>query len=320
MITSLGRFFSRSANLGLKAFTRVGTRSFSDTSKKVHQCMIGPPDMLETLKCPKCRKIMQENAEWYLSKRPLFQNKFLLNERKVTQLQPGLILIKQGLSLPEQVELTQIAIKLGEDNAKGFWKTDQDGQRILNQAPSAPHRGRIFDALANFPPVISQLCETNLRRAQAIDASIKLHQATHLILLYYQTLTEAPPGGYIPWHQDKDPNDGDEDKPVISFTLGDSCDFLVCNAKPQVTRDHPFADPKNLAHRILFESGDVLLFGGPSRAIHHSIYKIHKGTSPIALKLHDARLNFTFRYTPDIKGKEELFSSKNFTSVYHHKN
>jgi 2OG-Fe(II) oxygenase superfamily len=236
---------------------------------------------------------------------------------KMIPLQPGLLLIKNGLSLSEQITLTEIAMKLGEDPDKGFWKIDQLGQKVLNQAPSSPHRGRIFDALERFPSVCNELCQSNLVRASEIDSSIHPIRATHLILLYYKTLAESPIGGYIPWHQDKDPNDGDQDKPVVSFTIGDSCEFLVCNDKPQISQTHTLSNPKNLAHRVLLESGDVLIFGGSSRKIHHSIFKMHRNTAPNSLPLQGARLNFTFRYAPKISGKEEKFLSKHFKSVYH---
>ena len=236
---------------------------------------------------------------------------------KVTELQPGLVLIKNGLPIAEQIKLTEIALKHGENPDTGFWRIDQLGQKVLNQAPRAPHRGRIYDALGKYPPILTELCQKNLVRAAQFDSSIKPIDATHFILLYYQTLAEPPNSGYIPWHQDKDPNDGDDDQPVVSFTIGDSCDFLVCNGRPQISSTHPRSNPVNLAHRILFESGDVLIFGGPSRTIYHSIYEMHNDTAPKSLPLRDARLNFTFRFTPHILGKEEEFNSKNFVSVYH---
>lgn len=245
-----------------------------------------------------------------------YDNSKSLDRYKASQLQPGLILIKNGLSASMQVKLAEIARELGSDPDKGFWKINDQGQKVLNQAPLAPHRGRIFDAIANFPKIISEQCQKNLIRAAQIDKTIKPIEPTHLILLYYKTLAEPPKGGYIPWHQDRDPNDGDDDKPVVSFTLGDSCDFLVCNELPKISQTHQLSNPSNLAHRVLFESGDVLIFGGPSRKIYHSIYKIYNKSAPDFLP-EGIRLNFTSRYAHKIIGKEEDFSSKNFKSSYH---
>ncbi len=238
-------------------------------------------------------------------------------QHKIIRLQPGLVLIKSGLEPHMQLQLTNMALEIGSDSDKGFWKTNEQGQKVLNQAPKAPYRGRIFNSLDKFPKFISKLCQENLIRAAQIDPEIKVIAHTHLILLYYQTLPEAPKEGYIPWHQDKDANDGEEDYPVVSFTIGDSCNFCLCNSKPKINLNNPLSNPQNLDHDILFESGDVLFFGGPSRKIYHMVNKIHKNTAPHFLPLKDARLNFTFRYAPKIKGKEEKFSSKNFKSVYH---
>lgn len=227
-------------------------------------------------------------------------------------MQPGLVHIKQGLSSAEQIKLSEIALKRGgEEN--GFWKVNEQGLKVLNQAPISPARGRIFDSLKNFPEIVSELAGRNLEQA----GSNKKIDATHVILLYYDSLAESLKHGFIHWHQDKDPNDGDEEKPVVSFNIGDSCDFLICNGKPKISSEYPISNPQNLSHRVLFESGDVLIFGGPSRYIHHAIFKIHKNTAPGFLPFSNARLNFTFRYAPNIAGKEDIYSSKNFKSIYH---
>lgn len=98
--------------------------------------------------------------------------------------------------------------------------------------------------------------------------------------------------------------------PVVSFNIGDSCDFLVNRERPKVNVTHPLSNPANLAHRILFESGDVVIFGGPSRLIWHTIYKIHQNTAPQFLPFQNARLNFTFRYTPKLLGDEARFATQ----------
>merc|ERR1711976_1005195 len=90
------------------------------------------------------------------------------------------------------------------------------------------------------------------------------------------------------WHVD-----GDEDKdlirlgkgrPVVSFSLGDSCDFRW----------------KNFNHEednvIRLDSGDVLVFGGKSRGILHSVTKIHPNTKPALLRMKRGRLNLTYRH------------------------
>lgn len=163
--------------------------------------------------------------------------------------------------------------------------------------------------MQSFPPVIAESLQSNLELAVKADPTLRMVQATHLILLYYKTLPDAPKAGYIPWHQDNGENDGEEDFPVVSFNIGDSCDFLINHVKPKVDSSHPFSDPANLAHRVKLESGDVLVFGGSSRYIWHSIHKIHENTAPDFLPFEGARLNFTFRYTPQILGREAEFAT-----------
>lgn len=226
------------------------------------------------------------------------------------KLQPGLIHIKQGLSALEQNLLTKSAL----DRVHEFYKIDGTGQMVLNQTPV---RGRIFGSLDKFPRLISELGLKCVMHAQQHDPSIKSIEATHLILLYYKTLAQEE--RYIQWHQDLDPNDGEEHLPVVSFAIGDSCDFLVCNRKPRISQEEPISNPANLSHRVLFESGDVLIFGGASRYIHHAIYKIHQNTAPGFLPFCGGRLNFTLRHAPKIKGLETMYSSENFQSVYKRK-
>jgi hypothetical protein len=251
----------------------------------------------------------------YSSERIFSRKRFFhANVAKIRVLQPGLVVVKKALNPETQVELVNAALKIGAEK-EGFWKTNEYGQIALNQTP---HRGRIFNSVDKFPEIISKACKEKINLAAQIDPTIKKCYPTHLILLFYKTLQIAPKEGYIPWHQDKDPNDGEENFPVISFTFGDSCNFYVCNQKPKINSKNGISSPENLDHDILLESGDVLFFGGPSRKIYHSIYKIHQNSSPDFLSsiLKDARLNFTFRYSPKIIGQEDSFSSKNFKSVY----
>lgn len=167
----------------------------------------------------------------------------------------------------------------------------------------------MFGAMSTYSKLLSDLCERNLKLAVDADKTLKMVKPTHAIILYYQALATAPAKGYISWHQDNGENDGKEDYPIVSFSLGNSCDFLVAHSKPKTSPTHPAANPQNLAHRILYESGDVLVNGGPCRLMWHSIFKMHPNTAPGFLPLNNARLNVTLRYTPDIVGDEARFAT-----------
>lgn len=240
-----------------------------------------------------------------LPPRRFFQQTVQQNH-KLIQLEPGLIHIKGGLSLNEQKLVANLVLEKGARPKQGFWTEDKTGHKVLN---STDYRGRMFSAVTEYPKVLTDLVEKNLALASQVDSTLKPIRPTHAIVLYYQTLDNLPPNGYMGWHQDNGENDGEADYPVVSFAIGDSCDFLVNYYKPKTDSQHPRANPSNLSHRVLFESGDVLIFGGPCRLIWHAIYHMHPQTAPHDLPLQNARLNLTFRYTPKLIGDEARFAT-----------
>ncbi|WP_030340312.1 alpha-ketoglutarate-dependent dioxygenase AlkB family protein [Streptomyces sp. NRRL S-1022] len=80
--------------------------------------------------------------------------------------------------------------------------------------------------------------------------------------------------------------DGDEraDAPVVSLSLGDTCVFRFGNT---TTRGQPYTD-------VELRSGDLFVFGGPSRFAYHGVPRVHQGTGPARLGL-TGRLNITLR-------------------------
>ncbi|MFE0472857.1 alpha-ketoglutarate-dependent dioxygenase AlkB family protein [Streptomyces sp. NPDC058947] len=80
--------------------------------------------------------------------------------------------------------------------------------------------------------------------------------------------------------------DGDEksNAPVVSLSLGDTCVFRFGNTE---TRTRPWTD-------VELRSGDLFVFGGPSRLAHHGVPRVHAGTAPPGLGL-TGRLNITLR-------------------------
>ncbi|ELS51177.1 alpha-ketoglutarate-dependent dioxygenase AlkB family protein [Streptomyces viridochromogenes] len=80
--------------------------------------------------------------------------------------------------------------------------------------------------------------------------------------------------------------DSDEKSPapVVSLSLGDTCVFRFGNTE---TRTRPYTD-------VELRSGDLFVFGGPSRLAHHGVPRVQPGTSPPELGL-TGRLNITLR-------------------------
>ncbi|MFI9560387.1 alpha-ketoglutarate-dependent dioxygenase AlkB family protein [Nonomuraea endophytica] len=84
-------------------------------------------------------------------------------------------------------------------------------------------------------------------------------------------------------HQDKDER---SDAPVVSLSIGDACLFRFGNTE---TRGRPYTD-------VRLESGDLFVFGGPSRFAYHGVPKVYPGTADPAVGLR-GRLNITMRVT-----------------------
>ncbi|MER5427766.1 alpha-ketoglutarate-dependent dioxygenase AlkB [Streptomyces sp. NPDC002588] len=80
--------------------------------------------------------------------------------------------------------------------------------------------------------------------------------------------------------------DADEksDAPVVSLSLGDSCVFRFGNTE---NRSRPWTD-------VELRSGDLFVFGGPSRPAYHGVPRVLPGTGPYELGL-TGRLNVTLR-------------------------
>lgn len=89
-------------------------------------------------------------------------------------------------------------------------------------------------------------------------------------------------------HQDKDESKDSLRRgvPVVSFSIGDSAEFV-------------YGRDRNCDENIVLESGDVVIFGGPSRLCYHGVRSILPQTAPSSLlkktNLRPGRLNLTFR-------------------------
>jgi alkylated DNA repair protein (DNA oxidative demethylase) len=92
------------------------------------------------------------------------------------------------------------------------------------------------------------------------------------------------PGAHLGLHQD-----GEEPStaPVVTISLGDTCTFRFAGVD---RRAGPFTD-------VELESGDLLVFGGPSRRIFHGVPKVRAGSAPDGLGLPPGRLSITIRET-----------------------
>jgi alkylated DNA repair protein (DNA oxidative demethylase) len=92
------------------------------------------------------------------------------------------------------------------------------------------------------------------------------------------------PDAHLGLHQDgEEPSDA----PVVTISLGDACTFRLAGVD---RRTGPFTD-------LEMRSGDLLVFGGPTRRIYHGVPKVWPATAPDGLGLPPGRLSITVRET-----------------------
>ncbi|HZD64684.1 MAG TPA: alpha-ketoglutarate-dependent dioxygenase AlkB, partial [Acidimicrobiales bacterium] len=85
-------------------------------------------------------------------------------------------------------------------------------------------------------------------------------------------------------HQDKDER---VNEPVVSLSMGDTCLFRFGGP---AARHGPATD-------LELVSGDLFVFGGPSRFAYHGVPRIFPGTAPVDLGPTPGRWNITMRVT-----------------------
>ncbi|WP_020496831.1 alpha-ketoglutarate-dependent dioxygenase AlkB family protein [Sciscionella marina] len=85
-------------------------------------------------------------------------------------------------------------------------------------------------------------------------------------------------------HQDRDEV---SHEPVVSLSIGDTCLFRFGNTE---NRGKPYTD-------IELASGDLFVFGGPSRLAFHGVPSVRPGTADPATGLTHGRINITLRVT-----------------------
>ena len=92
------------------------------------------------------------------------------------------------------------------------------------------------------------------------------------------------PGARMGMHADREET---SPAPVVSLSVGDTCVFRFGNT---TSRGRPWTD-------VELGSGDLFVFGGPSRRAFHGVPRVVPGTAPAGLGLDGGRFNVTVRQT-----------------------
>ncbi|XXG39926.1 hypothetical protein AAC387_Pa01g0762 [Persea americana] len=222
------------------------------------------------------------------------------------ELRPGMILMKKYIRHSDQVEIIKTCRELGIGSG-GFYKPGySDGAKLrlwmMCLGKNWDPEGRKYEERRSKdnvkPPVITETFHKLVERAiQDAHAFIKKHSNVSSVEAVLPNMTPDvcivnfyTDTGKLGLHQDQDesPESLHRGLPVVSFSLGDSAEFLYGDVRD--------ADKAN---KVTLESGDVLIFGGKSRHIYHGVPSICSKTAPELLvnetNLQPGRLNLTFR-------------------------
>jgi DNA oxidative demethylase len=142
------------------------------------------------------------------------------------------------------------------------WVSDQTGYRY---AAIDPDSGKPWPPM---PPVFQQLAA-----AAALADSFPGYVPDACLINRYL------PGSKLSLHRDKDEHD--PVAPIVSVSLGLAAVFLWGGTQ---RADRP--------RRIRLESGDVVVWGGPTRFVYHGVAPLAEGEHPLTGA---CRFNLTFR-------------------------
>ena len=84
-------------------------------------------------------------------------------------------------------------------------------------------RGRWYGSMLTYPEFerLRTICRASVARARMVDPAMPDMDPTHLLTLYYAK--ERKMG----WHRDEGSNDGKSEQPVVSLSVGNTCEFHV---------------------------------------------------------------------------------------------
>ena len=148
---------------------------------------------------------------------------------------------------------------------------DGDGRAVppLPQSLTQLSRRAVHDALALEP----RLAATGPTVEGEVDGGYEPDVA---LINWYG------PGARMGMHVDRDET---SPAPVVSLSLGDACTFRFGSP---AGRGRPWTD-------VLLESGDLFVFGGPSRLAYHGVPRVLPSTGHPVLGGGSGRFNITVR-------------------------
>ncbi|KAL3038221.1 hypothetical protein AAZX31_01G118400 [Glycine max] len=221
-------------------------------------------------------------------------------------LRPGMVLLKNYITLDEQVEIVKVCRELGLGPGGFYQPGYANGAKLrlkmmclgMDWNPQSYKYGkkRVIDG-SKPPSIPYHFSQLVIRAIQEAHSIIKKENRVFKVEDELPSMTPDicivnfyTNNGKLGLHQDNDESRESLRKglPVVSFSIGDSAEFL-------------YGDERNVekADSVLLESGDVLIFGGESRHVFHGVSSVLPNSAPKELLrdtcLCPGRLNLTFR-------------------------
>jgi DNA oxidative demethylase len=139
-------------------------------------------------------------------------------------------------------------------------------------------------AVPPLPGPWQELAQAAVRAAADVDETLRpwaeVFCADIALVNYY------PPGARMGMHVDADEA---SEAPVVSLSVGDEALFRIGGTE---NRNRPWDD-------VALLSGDLIVFGGPTRRAYHGVPAVRAGTLPPGCGLAEGRLNVTMRQLAD---------------------
>jgi alkylated DNA repair protein (DNA oxidative demethylase) len=135
--------------------------------------------------------------------------------------------------------------------------------------------------VAEFPSWLGRLARAGVRDAYGDREAAAAYDPDCALINYYDGSAK------MGMHRDREER---VDAPVVSLSVGAACTFRFGNI---VNRKAPYTD-------VELRSGDLFVFGGPSRFAYHGVVRpVQAGSGDPALGLGsaDVRINYTIRAT-----------------------
>ncbi len=216
-----------------------------------------------------------------------------LPARQPAQIKEGLVFLPEALGISVQAQLVHEA----REYARSLQGTPfamqrphtRSGQMKVYMFQLGRHWGYEYGRYTSevegqsVPPVPKHwvtLAQGLLAKAAALDEALAAwvgHYRIEAALVNFY-----PEGASMGMHQDAFEH---SNAPVVSLSIGDEAIFRAGNNE---TRTKPYED-------LRLMSGDVVIFGGPSRAMFHGVPKLFPDTAPSDCGLQSGRINITFR-------------------------